>query len=145
MLCGLEYAHALDDLKAATLELCKSESRNYEIQYADILCSEMSPSSATAEEQCPQSNESTQDADFSVHNDDLANFVNSCCNVEGSTRKYNLGGLTWGISIDEKMDDYLIYWIGEDNSAFANVALTFNKCDIGLSFLSHFIASWSIF
>ncbi|CAM0874992.1 unnamed protein product [Alopecurus aequalis] len=127
VLCGLEYAHALDDLKGATAELCKSDSRNCEIQYADVLCSEMSPSSATAEEQCPQSNEST---DNDVQNDDLANFVNSCCNVEGSSRKYNLGGLTWGISIDEKMDDYLIYWIGEDNSAFANVALTFNKCDI---------------
>ncbi|XP_051179641.1 uncharacterized protein [Lolium perenne] len=124
VLCGLEYAHALDDLKGAAAELCKSDSCNHEIQYADVMCSEMSPSSSpTAEEQCPQSNEST-------HNDDLANFVNSCCNVEGSMRKYNLGGLTWSISIDEKIDDYLLYWIGEDNSAFANVALTFNKCDI---------------
>jgi diphthamide biosynthesis protein 2 len=126
VLCGLEYSYALDDLKEATVESCKSDSCNYKIQYADVLCSEMSPSSSPAAEKlCPESIEST-------HNDDLANFVNSCCNVEGSTRKYNLGGLTWGISIDEKMDDYLIYWIGEDNSAFANVALTFNKCDIGL-------------
>ncbi|KAM0833152.1 hypothetical protein ACQ4PT_064446 [Festuca glaucescens] len=124
VLCGLEYAHALDDLKGAAAELCKSDSCNHEIQYADVMCSEMSPSSSpTAEEQCRQSNEST-------HNDDLANFVNSCCNVEGSMRKYNLGGLTWSISIDDKIDDYLLYWIGQDNSAFANVALTFNKCDI---------------
>uniref|UniRef100_A0ACD5X4G8 Uncharacterized protein n=1 Tax=Avena sativa TaxID=4498 RepID=A0ACD5X4G8_AVESA len=131
VLCGLEYSHALDDLKEATVELCRSDSCKYKIQYADVLCSEMSPSSSpTAEKQCPQSNECTQNDDSSVQNDDLSNFVNSCYNVEGSTRKYNLGGLTWGISIDEKMDDYLLYWIGEDNSAFANVALTFNKCDI---------------
>jgi diphthamide biosynthesis protein 2 len=136
VLCGLEYAHALVDLKGAMAELCKSDSCNYEIQYADVLCSEMSPSSSpTAEEQCSQSNESTHNDDLPVQNDDLANFVNSCCNVEGSMRKYNLGGLTWSISIDAKIDDYLLYWIGEDNSAFANVALTFNKCDIGL-FLS---------
>ncbi|XP_047087805.1 2-(3-amino-3-carboxypropyl)histidine synthase subunit 2-like [Lolium rigidum] len=131
VLCGLEYAHALVDIKGATVKLCKSDSRNYEIQYADVLCSEMSPSSSpTGEEQCPQSNESTLNDDLPVQNDDLANFVNTCCNVEGSMRKYNLGGLTWSISIDAKIDDYLLYCIGEDNSAFANVALTFNKCDI---------------
>lgn len=131
MLCGLEYSHALDDIKEATVGLCNSDSHNYKIQYADVLCSEMSPSSSpTADKQCPESNESTHNDDLPAHNDDLANFMNSCCNVEGSTRNYNLGGLTWGISIDEKMDDYLLYWIGEDNSAFSNIALTFNKCDI---------------
>nr|TKW11614.1 hypothetical protein SEVIR_6G243500v2 [Setaria viridis] len=30
----------------------------------------------------------------------------------------------------EKMEDYLIFWIGQDNSAFANIVLTFNKCEI---------------
>ncbi|XP_048569689.1 2-(3-amino-3-carboxypropyl)histidine synthase subunit 2 [Triticum urartu] len=131
VLCGLEYAHALDDLKRATVGLCKSDCQNSEIHYAEVLCSEMSPSSSsTAEEQCSQSNGSTHNDGLPAHNDDLATLVNSCCNVEGSTRKYNLGGLTWRISTDEKMDDYLLYWIGQDNSAFANVALTFNKCDI---------------
>lgn len=131
MLCGLEYAYALDDLKGASVELCKSDSCNSEIQYAEDLCSEMNPStSPTAEKQFPQPNGSTHNDDLSLHSDDVTTFVNSCCNVEGNTRKYNLGGLTWGISINEKMEDYLLYWIGQDNSAFANIALTFNKCDI---------------
>lgn len=131
VLCGLEYAHALDDLKGAIVELCKSHPCSPEVQYADILCSVMSPSSSpTAEKGCLQSNGSTRNDDLSIHSDGVATFVNNCCNVEGSTHKYCLGGLTWGISIDEKMEDYLLYWIGQDNSAFANIVLTFNKCDI---------------
>ena len=83
MLCGLEYSHALDDLKEATVELCKSDSCNYRIQYADVLCSEMSPSSSsTAEKQHPESNESTHNEDLPVH-DDLANFLNSCLMWKG--------------------------------------------------------------
>jgi len=29
------------------------------------------------------------------------------------------------------MEDYSLFWIGHDNSAFANVVLTFNVCEIG--------------
>ncbi|BAT13531.1 uncharacterized protein [Oryza sativa Japonica Group] len=125
---GLEYAHALDDLKAVVAELYKSHSRSVEVQYADVLCSVMSPSSA-AEVEHGQSDGSTHSDDLSIQSD-VATFVNNCCNVEGSTRKYSLGGLTWSTSIDDNMEDYLLYWIGQDNSAFANIVLTFNKCDI---------------
>ncbi|KAG8089651.1 hypothetical protein GUJ93_ZPchr0011g28222 [Zizania palustris] len=129
VLYGLEYAHALDDIKAVMAELHKSHSCTVEIQYADVLCSVMSPSSV-AEKEHTQSNGTTPNDDLSVPIDGVATFVNNCCNVEGSTRKYSLGGLMWATSIDDNMEDYLLYWIGQDNSAFANVVLTFNKCEI---------------
>ena len=123
----------MDDLKAVVAKLYKSHSRSVEVQYADVLCSVMSPSSA-AEVEHGQSDGSTHSDDLSIQSD-VATFVNNCCNVEGSTCKYSRGGLTWATSIDDNMEDYLLYWIGQDNSAFANIVLTFNKCDIGsLSF-----------
>ncbi|KAL5203904.1 hypothetical protein ABZP36_008775 [Zizania latifolia] len=130
VLYGLEYAHVLDDLKAVMAELQKSHSCRVEIQYADVLCSVMSPSSV-ADKEHSQSNGTTPNDDLSIQIDGVATFVNNCCNVEGSTRKYSLGGVMWATSIDDNMEDYLLYWIGQDNSAFANIVLTFNKCEIG--------------
>ncbi|XP_040385001.1 2-(3-amino-3-carboxypropyl)histidine synthase subunit 2 isoform X1 [Oryza brachyantha] len=129
VLYGLEYAHALSDLKKVVVELYKSHSCSVEVQYADVQCSVMSPSPA-AEREHTQSDGNTCGDDLSIQSDGVATFVNNCCDVEGSTRKYSLGGLTWAISIDDNMEDYLLYWIGQDNSAFANIVLTFNKCDI---------------
>lgn len=43
---------------------------------------------------------------------------------------YSIGGLTWKLSEGQSMEDYLLFWIGLDNSAFANVVLTFNACEI---------------
>lgn len=44
---------------------------------------------------------------------------------------YSIGGLTWKLPEGQSMEDYLLFWIGLDNSAFANVVLTFNACEIG--------------
>lgn len=44
---------------------------------------------------------------------------------------YNIGGLTWRLPHGQQIEDYLVFWIGPDNSAFANVVLTFNACEIG--------------
>lgn len=49
-----------------------------------------------------------------------------------SSRSYTLGGLTWDLPEGSKIEDYLLFWIGSDNSAFANVVLTFNGCDVGI-------------
>ncbi|WVZ52904.1 LOW QUALITY PROTEIN: hypothetical protein U9M48_003906 [Paspalum notatum var. saurae] len=123
---GLEYAYALDDLRQAFEESCKSSSCNPEVQYADILCSVMSPSSsATEEHKCPESTGTSYNGHFST-------FPDNRCSTESSsfTHKYILGGVTWNISVQEKMEEFLIFWIGQDNSAFANIVLTFNKCEI---------------
>ncbi|KAF7814369.1 2-(3-amino-3-carboxypropyl)histidine synthase subunit 2 isoform X1 [Senna tora] len=47
-----------------------------------------------------------------------------------SRNSYSVGGLTWKLPEGRSMDDYLIFWIGCDNSAFANAVLTFNACEI---------------
>jgi len=52
------------------------------------------------------------------------------CNGESGTT-YSIGGLTWKLPQGQSMDDYLLFWIGLDDSAFANVVLTFNTCEIG--------------
>ncbi|KAL6875688.1 hypothetical protein ACP4OV_013201 [Aristida adscensionis] len=131
VLYGLEYAYALDGLRQAIEDSYKSHSGLPEVRYAGVLCSVMSPSSSAEENECLQSNGTSSNDALSVHNDE-ATFFNYHCNMEqsSSTHKYTLGGLTWDISNEEKMEDYLIFWIGQDNSAFANIVLTFNKCEI---------------
>ncbi|PUZ44474.1 hypothetical protein GQ55_8G103200 [Panicum hallii var. hallii] len=132
VLYGLEYAYALDDLRRTFEESCKSNSCNPGVQYADVLCSVMSPSSSTADENdYPQSSGTSCHVDLSIKSD-VPTFLDNRCSMEcsSSTHKYNLGGVTWNISAEEKMEDYLIFWIGQDNSAFANIVLTFNKCEI---------------
>jgi diphthamide biosynthesis protein 2 len=47
--------------------------------------------------------------------------------------RHTIGGLSWELPSGQKMEDYLLLWIGSDNSAFANVVLTFNGCEIGRS------------
>lgn len=130
----------MDDLRRTFEESCKSKC-NAGVQYADVPCSVMSPSSSTTEENNRPlaSGTSSCNGDSSA-NSDLAAFLNNHCSMEcsSSTHKYSLGGITWNIAVREKMEDYLIFWIGQDNSAFANIVLTFNKCEIGLFYSSSF-------
>ncbi|XP_071914293.1 uncharacterized protein [Coffea arabica] len=44
--------------------------------------------------------------------------------------KFRLGGLGWSLPEGHRMEDYLLFWIGLDNSAFTNFILTFNSCEI---------------
>jgi len=121
------------------MESCKSNSGNPEVQYAEVLCSVMSPSSTTEENTIPQLNGTSCNGDI-TRNSDVATFLDNRYGMKcsSSTQKYSLGGITWNISVDEKMEDYLIFWIGQDNSAFANIVLTFNKCEIGVFSSSSF-------
>lgn len=48
-----------------------------------------------------------------------------------SANTYSIGGLVWKLPEGHKMDDYLLFWIGSNNSAFANIVLTYNGCEIG--------------
>ncbi|XP_023741951.1 uncharacterized protein LOC111890018 isoform X2 [Lactuca sativa] len=51
-------------------------------------------------------------------------------NGDAATTTYRIGGLFWSLNEGHTMDDYSLCFIGPDNSAFANLVLTFNACEI---------------
>ncbi|WJX16458.1 hypothetical protein P8452_06479 [Trifolium repens] len=118
VLFGLEYAHSIQQIRKALLESstsCKSDLKS-EFHFADVPSPYMFPSkdikklSGIQEEACGCGNNSSSDGP--------------------SGTIYNIGGLTWKLPEGQSMEDYSLIWIGQDNSAFANVVLTFNACDI---------------
>ncbi|KAJ3671511.1 hypothetical protein LUZ60_007590 [Juncus effusus] len=111
VLYGLEYAHAMENLK----ETLKSINSDLKINFAQVNHSFIEPSQ----------NDPSKEED-----NDTETFENNLCEKEGPDCKFCLGGLSWKIPINNKMEDYLIFWIGRDNSAFSNVVLTFNNCEI---------------
>ncbi|KAK4385994.1 2-(3-amino-3-carboxypropyl)histidine synthase subunit [Sesamum angolense] len=56
--------------------------------------------------------------------------VGNECLAEETSQHYKVGGLSWTLPQGRKMEDYLLFWIGLENPAFANVVLTFNSCEI---------------
>ena len=119
VLYGLEYAHSIKHIREALLEASRlSESKSeLEVLFADVKCPVMNPS------------------DDHKNSNGLVGPASDC--IDNSTfgtapaNNYSIGGLTWSIPDGQRMEDYLLFWIGSDNSAFANVVLTFNGCDIG--------------
>lgn len=119
VLYGLEYAHIILHLKEVMLEATSSSVSNsiMNIHFADVICSTTNPSE-NYENSCAT----------------LGPSVGSCQDDDASVstiNKYRIGGLTWNLPQQSKMEEYLLFWIGRDNSAFANVVLTFNGCEIG--------------
>jgi diphthamide biosynthesis protein 2 len=112
ILYGLEYAHVIPQIREE-LGLSKTDSQ---LSVANVLCSFISPSKDPRE-----SMEHPRPYSESDSSDSLS-----------SSRSYRLGGLTWDLPEGSKIEDYLLFWIGSDSSAFANVVLTFNGCDIGI-------------
>ncbi|RZB84751.1 2-(3-amino-3-carboxypropyl)histidine synthase subunit 2 [Glycine soja] len=112
VLFGLEYAHSMRQIKEALLE--SSMSCRYdpmpEVHFADVPSSVMFPSK-----------------DVKKVNG-LQEPVSDCNGASGTV--YSIGGLAWKLPEGQSMDDYLLFWIGHDDSAFANVVLTFNACEI---------------
>lgn len=114
LLFGLEYAHAMQHIKEAlTVESSRSCGFDspLEVHCADVICSIMNPSK-----------------DIKASNEHLGTVGVSAAN--GGCARYSIGGLAWYLPEGQKMEDYLLFWVGSDNSAFANVVLTFNGCDI---------------
>ncbi|PIA34160.1 hypothetical protein AQUCO_03800022v1 [Aquilegia coerulea] len=107
VLYGLEYAHAIHQIKESVgipSTLCGSHS-NLVPRYADVIRSVIIPSEDNK----------------------------TCIGQMGSNvteNRYSIGGLTWALPEGLCMEDYMIFWIGSDNAAFVNVALTFNSSDI---------------
>lgn len=118
VLYGLEYSHAMLGIKEAFVGATTSKSRESnsktEILFADVICSTINPS-----QKFDDAHEILRMGDASNNNDDPT--------VIG----YNIGGLAWNIPQGTKMEDYMLFWIGSENPAFANVVMTFNSCDIG--------------
>ncbi|XP_010418633.1 PREDICTED: diphthamide biosynthesis protein 2-like [Camelina sativa] len=107
ILYGLEYAHMIPHIREE-LGLSKTVPQ-LKFSVANVLCSFISPSKDPRESmEHPR-----------PYSDSLS-----------SSRNYSLGGLTWDLPEGSKIEDYLLFWIGSDSSAFANVVLTFNGCDI---------------
>lgn len=117
VLSGLEYAHAIPEIKQALVSDASSISEStskLEVLYADVCCSVVNPS-----ETCTSADQ------IGV----VSRVVNECP-AEESGQNFNIGGLSWRLPQGQKMEDYLLFWIGLDNPAFANVVMTFNSCEI---------------
>ncbi|GMH30676.1 hypothetical protein Nepgr_032519 [Nepenthes gracilis] len=123
ILFGLEYAHAMQDIQetlvAETSKLWRSTSKP-NILYAEVLCSTKDPLK-----------------DHMIPNGQAeivgGHKANGKCNAEGETGagiRYCIGGLTWILLNGYRIEDFLLFWIGPDNSAFTNVVLRFNGCEI---------------
>ncbi|CAH2063523.1 unnamed protein product [Thlaspi arvense] len=115
ILYGLEYAHVIPCIQEELGLLSKKAESQLKFSVASVLCSFISPSKDPREsmEHPLPSGESDSDD-----------------NTSSSSRNYKLGGLTWDLPEGNKIEDYLLFWIGTESSAFANVVLTFNGCDI---------------
>ncbi|OVA08785.1 Diphthamide synthesis [Macleaya cordata] len=120
VLYGLEYAHAIHSIKESST-LCGPKS-NLGLHFADVVCSVINPSE----------NYETPSKEL-ASSDSTANGVYNDCKQMGSNldgTKYSIGGLTWNLPHGHKMEDYMLFWFGSDNPAFANVVLTFNINEI---------------
>lgn len=116
VLYGLEYAHAIPHVREALEEVARLSEHGFKFHFADVMCSFMHPSK-------DHKNPGGLPGPFSSHAaDDSIGTATSAW--------YNIGGLIWDLSEGHKMEEYLLFWIGSDNSAFANVVLTFNGCEI---------------
>ncbi|XP_062096143.1 uncharacterized protein LOC133801932 isoform X2 [Humulus lupulus] len=115
VLFGLEYAHSIQNIREEVVEACGSRSQ-FEIQFAEILCSEMNASDN--QNVCSRG---MLPAGLLTNNKSFGMVAGN---------RYAIGGLHWELHAEQKMEDYLLFWIGSDNSAFANVVLTYNGCEI---------------
>ncbi|KAG8363770.1 hypothetical protein BUALT_Bualt19G0056900 [Buddleja alternifolia] len=118
VLFGLEYAHAIPDIREELARNASSLSGStsmVEYFYADVSCSVVNPSETSK----PANQLGLVDSEV----------VNGCL-TEETSQNYSMGGLSWRLPKGRNMEEYLLFWIGMDNPAFANLALTFNSCEI---------------
>lgn len=114
----MEYAHSVQQIRKSLIESSafSTSDPKSEVHFADVPSPYMFPSKDTKklnglEEACGCGNNSSSDG--------------------ASGNIYSIGGLTWKLPEGQSMEDYSLFWIGHDNTAFANVVLTFNACEIG--------------
>lgn len=130
ILFGLEYAYAVEEVKSAMVQQVPSLS-NSEVHFAEVKASVIKPANDSEKQDAKSSLSDNFDA-----NEDLSqNGYDHSNSKSGKVRSYSLGGLVWKLPLDCEMTDHLLFWIGSDNSAFANLVLTFGDCEIGGRFL----------
>ncbi|KAJ7980651.1 2-(3-amino-3-carboxypropyl)histidine synthase subunit 2 [Quillaja saponaria] len=118
VLFGLEYAHSVQQIREALSEATRASRSDpqLEVLFADVSSPVMYPS-----KDLHNLNEHHKPAGGCTHDYKFG--------VESGT-KYKSGGLFWNLPGGQSMEDFMVFWIGPDNSAFANVVLTFNSCEI---------------
>lgn len=126
LLFGLEYAHALQDIRTRIADNLLSDTSFSSICCAEVACSTMDPSLDEIRKEHLWPNHGL----FTNGDSKMIPKSNQCTKME-PTGRYNLGGLTWNMPSGQQMEDCLLFWIGSDDAAFANVVLTFNNCDVG--------------
>ncbi|OAY71771.1 Diphthamide biosynthesis protein 2 [Ananas comosus] len=122
VLYGLEYAHAMENLKGMVTNSSNLRYGSSTVHFAEVSFSSIDP---PVKEKADK-----EQLDFHGNIVNGGDKIISEWNSHNEVGKYFLGGLTWSITKDHKMEDFLLFWIGQDNSAFANVVLTFNTCEI---------------
>lgn len=115
VLYGLEYSYVIPQIREELIKASTVSESTLDINYASVICSYRYPS------------------------DDLTSAKEQACGFNTTSEfgkvvdgiQYAIGGLSWNIPEGYKMDDYILFWIGSDNSAFVNFVLTFSECEIG--------------
>ncbi|XP_020570661.1 2-(3-amino-3-carboxypropyl)histidine synthase subunit 2 isoform X2 [Phalaenopsis equestris] len=125
ILFGLEYAHALEDIKAKMVSSLPSAGFSQIVRYAEVTSSIINPS----DDNDGINGRNTKVVVLNCGHKEKTLKSEKCSKLVTGTR-YGLGGLEWSIPVDKKIDDYIMVWIGSADSAFANVVLTFNSCEI---------------
>lgn len=115
VLYGLEYAHAIPHIREAVKVASSSygSGSKLESNFADVMCSVITPSKDHKSLCGPAGGCTADESSYAV-----------------AGTRHTIGGLVWNIPDRKKMEEHLLFWIGSDNSAFANVVLTFNGCEI---------------
>ncbi|KAG9451874.1 hypothetical protein H6P81_004778 [Aristolochia fimbriata] len=135
VLYGLEYAYAVQSIKEAVAEResCLRDM-NIGIHFADFRSTIMKPlksngSTDTQHDPCDTPSPCVDLLNF-VDSGSTPNYSNYKINCSTSGTTHTLGGLVWYVPEGAKMEDYLLFWIGSDNAAFANVVVTYNNSEI---------------
>ncbi|CAL5417751.1 unnamed protein product [Camellia sinensis] len=119
VLFGLEYPHAIQDIKEAfTIESSRphGSTSKLELYCADVMCSVMDPS------------ENVKTSSWHLGLDGSLATDQGSGNTIGTL--HSIGGLSWNLPEERRIENCLLCWVGADNAAFANVVLTFNGCEI---------------
>ncbi|CAN4109407.1 unnamed protein product [Withania somnifera] len=113
VLYGLEYAHAITEIKASVgAQSCSK----LEVRYSDIMSPIITPSETF----------SSMNGKPELSDGQCANG----CSTGEDNASFRVGGLTWSLPVGHKMEDYLLFYVGSDDSAFANILMSYNTCEI---------------
>lgn len=141
VLFSLDYSYAMGRLKEEVgSNSFTGSGSSTAINFAEVLCLAMDPTLPSVKSIL------RQDGDKALENDALY-----CDQPSGGTEskvsheflarlnqneplksssEYRLGGLKWVLPGHQKMEDYMLVWIGQEGPAFSNVMLTYNACGV---------------